>query len=167
MRIDLKKSGPLLVFILFLAFLYANGFSRTELSSDFSDYYEASRNFKQGKDLYSLDALSEVVQEFESGKLKLDQIFDPEVFFRIKAKVENVGSYIYPPTFAFLLIPISGLPFHIASGIFFTINFIALIVSLLLIGKLLGREKSFLFLSAVLLLSLRFVENHQNRNQDQ
>ncbi|TGN00094.1 glycosyltransferase family 87 protein [Leptospira dzoumogneensis] len=165
MRIDLKKSGPVLVFILFLAFLYANGFSRTDLSSDFSDYYEASRNFKQGKDLYSLDALSEVIQEFETGKLKIDQIFDPEVFFRIKTKVENVGSYIYPPTFAFLLIPISGLPFEVASRIFFTINFIALVLSLLLIGKLLGREKSFLFLSAVLLLSLRFVENHQNNNQ--
>ncbi|GBF40570.1 glycosyltransferase family 87 protein [Leptospira johnsonii] len=165
MRIDLKKSGPVLAFFLFLAFLYANGFSRTDQSSDFSDYYEASRNFKQGKDLYSLDALSEVVQEFESGKLNINQIFDPEVFFRIKAKVENVGSYIYPPTFAFLLIPISGLPFEVASKIFFTINFIALILSLLLIGKLLGREKSFLFLSAVLLLSLRFVENHQNNNQ--
>lgn len=165
MRIDLKKSGPVLVFFLFLAFLYANGFSRTDQSSDFSDYYEASRNFKQGKDLYSLDALSEVVQEFESGKLKIDQIFDPEIFFRIKAKVENVGSYIYPPTFAFLLIPISGLPFQVASGIFFTINFIALVLSLLLIGKLLNKERSFLFLSAVLLLSLRFVENHQNNNQ--
>ncbi|PJZ76376.1 glycosyltransferase family 87 protein [Leptospira neocaledonica] len=165
MWIDLKKSGPILAFFLFLAFLYANGFSRTDQSSDFSDYYEASRNFKLGKDIYSLDAFSEVIQEFESGKLNINQIFDPEVFFRIRAKMENVGSYIYPPTFAFLLIPISVLPFEVASGIFFTINFIALIVSLVLIGKLLGREKSFLFLSAVLLLSLRFVENHQNNNQ--
>ncbi|TGL58781.1 glycosyltransferase family 87 protein [Leptospira sarikeiensis] len=165
MRIDLKKSGPIFIFILFLGILFANGFSRTGQSSDFSDYYEASRNFKLGKDLYSLDALSEVVKDFESGKLKIDQIFDPEVFFRIKAKVENVGSYIYPPTFAFLLIPISHFEFETASAIFFTINFFALIGSLFLIGRLLGKEKAFLFLSAVLLLCLRFVENHQNNNQ--
>ncbi|TGK03969.1 DUF2029 domain-containing protein [Leptospira semungkisensis] len=165
MRIDLKKHWPILLFILFLGLLYTNGFSRTGQSSDFSDYYEASRNFRIQKDLYSLDVLSEVVQDFESGKFKMEQIFEPSVFLSLKARIENVGSYIYPPTFAFLLIPFSYLEFETASAIFFTLNFISLVGSLFLIGRLLGKQRSFLFLSATLLLSLRFVENHQNNNQ--
>ncbi|TGL47611.1 DUF2029 domain-containing protein [Leptospira wolffii] len=165
MRIDLKRQGPLLLFILILALLYANGISRTEQSSDFSDYYLAAQNFIQGKDLYSLDALSEVVKDFESGKLKIEQIFEPSVFLSLKARIDNVGSYIYPPTFAFLLIPLTLFDFATASSIFFTINCIALGFSLFLIAGFFGKEKNYLFLSAVLLLCLRFLENHQNNNQ--
>lgn len=165
MQVNLRKQWPILLFLLLSGLLYLNGLSRTDQSSDFSDYYQAAQNFKDRKDLYSLDVLSELVREFETGKLNIEQIFEPNVFLEVKTRMENVGSYIYPPTFAFLLLPLSYLQFEIASALFYSLNFLALILSLLLIGRFFGKKENFLFLSAVLLFCLRYVENHQNNNQ--
>lgn len=165
MRIDLRRRGPLFLFLSLLIFLFLNGISRISVSSDFKDYFEASKNFSAHKDLYDLDVLDELVQELESGKLDLKDIFKPEVFVRLQTKMDNVGAYIYPPTFAFLLSPLSYLEYPVASGIFFALNFAAMVASLFLIAGFLGREKKFLFLTCLVFLCYRFIENHQNNNQ--
>ncbi|EQA35962.1 PF09594 family protein [Leptospira inadai serovar Lyme str. 10] len=165
MRIDLRKRGPLLLFITLLAYLLLNGLSHVSQDTDFKDYFEASKNFRIQKDLYDLDVLEELTKELKSGKLNLNDILKPEIFLRLQAKMDNVGAYIYPPTFAFLLIPLSFSEYEVSSAVFFCLNFGALVASLLLIGKFLKRDGQFLFLTAVVLLCFRFIENHQNNNQ--
>ncbi|PJZ70914.1 hypothetical protein CH373_06745 [Leptospira perolatii] len=165
MRTVFEKRIPLLLFSFLLVFLYISGIGKVSQTSDFKDYFQASQNFRDKKDLYNLDVLEDLRSEFESGKLDFKDIFQPEVFEKLKARMDNVGAYIYPPTFAFLLVPISFFPYEVASGIFFTLNFLALLGSLYLISKILHRENQYLFLSLAVLLSVRFIENHQNNNQ--
>lgn len=150
-----------LIFSLF----FINGILKSENRSDFRDYYNASIRFTQGNNLYNLDQIEEILTKLRSGEIKIEEIFTPKVFLQLKDMMEGVGSYIYPPTFAFLLIPISLFPYEVASAIFLTLNFLALLGSLYILSVRFHRKGNLLFVIVLCILNLRFLENHQNNNQ--
>ncbi|XDD52412.1 glycosyltransferase family 87 protein [Leptospira sp. WS92.C1] len=151
--------------ILFFSLLFITGISKVGNRSDFQDYYNASVRFTQGNNLYNLEQIDQILEKLQSGEIKIEELFTPKVFLQLKEMTEGLGSYIYPPTFAFLLIPISYLPYEVASGFFLSLNFLALLGSLYILSLRLDRKGNFIFFVILCLLNLRFIENHQNNNQ--
>ncbi|EMY78432.1 PF09594 family protein [Leptospira weilii serovar Ranarum str. ICFT] len=151
--------------VLFFSLFFINGISKSGNRSDFRDYYNASVRFTQGNNLYNLDRIDEIFAKLRSGEIKIEEAFTPKVFLQLKDMMEGLGSYIYPPTFAFLLIPISFFPYEVASGVFLTLNFLALLGSLYILSVRFHRKGNFVFLVVLCILNLRFLENHQNNNQ--
>ncbi|MDV6237338.1 glycosyltransferase family 87 protein [Leptospira ellisii] len=151
--------------ILFFSLLFINGISKSANRSDFKDYYNASVRFTQGENLYNLEQIDEILAKLKSGEIKVEEAFTPKVFLQLKDMMEGLGSYIYPPTFAFLLIPISYLPYETASAVFLSLNFLAFLGSLYILSLRLDRKWNFAFILALCILNLRFIENHQNNNQ--
>ncbi len=151
--------------VLFFSLFFINGIFKSENRSDFRDYYNASIRFTQENNLYNLDQIEVILAKLRSGEIKIEEIFTPKVFLQLKDMMEGVGSYIYPPTFAFLLIPISLFPYGIASAIFLTLNFLALLGSLYILSIRFHRKGNLLFIIGLCILNLKFLENHQNNNQ--
>lgn len=150
--------------VLFFSLFFINGISKSGNRSDFRDYYNASVRFTQGNNLYNLDRIDEIFAKLRSGEIKIEEAFTPKVFLQLKDMMEGLGSYIYPPTFAFLLIPISFFPYEVASGVFLTLNFLALLGSLYILSVRFHRKGNFVFLVVLCILNLRFLENHQSYN---
>ena len=127
--------------------------------SDFNDYYSASKNFLKLEDIYYLDKMQGVKKE----NLTLEKIMsNPEIVDFFKGRL---GSYIYPPIFAFLLIPLSFLDYKFGSFIWFLINYIALIGIFYFLSKKFNL-KFFSFASfAILLINFKFIQSHQSNNQ--
>ncbi|OLY62601.1 hypothetical protein BWD12_19120 [Leptospira santarosai serovar Bananal] len=165
MRLRDRKTWILAGTVLFFLLLFINGISKSGNRSDFRDYYNASVRFTQGNNLYNLDRIDEILEKLRSGEIKIEEAFTPKVFLQLKDMMEGLGSYIYPPTFAFLLIPISFFPYEVASGIFLTLNFLALLGSLYILSIRFHRKGNLVFWVVLCLLNLRFLENHQNNNQ--
>lgn len=107
MQLRDRKTWILVGTVLFFLLLFINGISKSGNRSDFRDYYNASVRFTQGNNLYNLDQIDEILAKLQSGEIKIEEAFSPKVFLQLKSMMEGLGSYIYPPTFAFLLIPIS------------------------------------------------------------
>ncbi|PJZ57415.1 glycosyltransferase family 87 protein [Leptospira barantonii] len=165
MQLRDRKTWILIGTVLFFTLLFINGISKSGNRSDFRDYYNASVRFTQGNNLYNLEQIDEILAKLQSGEIKIEEAFTPKVFMQLKDMMEGLGSYIYPPTFAFLLIPISFFPYEIASGIFLTLNFVALLGTLYILSIRLNRKWNLVFFVVLCLLNLRFLENHQNNNQ--
>ncbi|PTM48161.1 uncharacterized protein DUF2029 [Leptospira borgpetersenii serovar Javanica] len=165
MQLRDRKTWILVGTILFFLLLFINGISKTGNRSDFRDYYNASVRFTQGNNLYNLDQIDGILGKLQSGEIKIEEVFTPKVFLQLKSMMEGLGSYIYPPTFAFLLIPISFFPYEIASAVFLTLNFLAFLGSLYILSLRFHRKGHLVFCVVLCLLNLRFLENHQNNNQ--
>ncbi|WP_406600719.1 glycosyltransferase family 87 protein [Leptospira sanjuanensis] len=165
MQLRDRKTWILAGTVLFFSLLFLNGISKSGNRSDFRDYYNASVRFTQGNNLYNLEQIDEILAKLQSGEIKIEEAFTPKVFLQLKDMMEGLGSYIYPPTFAFLLIPISFFPYEIASAVFMTLNFAALLGSLYILSIRLNRKWNLIFFVVLCLLNLRFLENHQNNNQ--
>ena len=92
-------------------FLAWNGVSRSSNSSDFQDYYSASQLFMTGEDIYAFEDIVKAKSQIHS----FEDIFKSEMAPLLEKLMNQTGSYIYPPTFAFLLIPISILEYPTSS----------------------------------------------------
>lgn len=148
-----------------LTILAWNSLSKSKNPSDFQDYYEASQRFVLHQDIYAIEDIMEARQKITS----LDDIFLPENASLLDKLLNQTGSYIYPPTFAFLLIPISQWDYPSASLFFALVNFLALLGSIYLIYRQWGihweKSRWWWALAGALFVSFRFLENHANNNQ--
>ncbi len=146
-------------------FLAWNGISRYSNSTDFQDYYSASQLFLNGEDIYAY----EDIQSLRNSIHRVEDLFKPEMASYLDKLMNQTGSYIYPPTFAFLLMPIALLDYPIASFLFSMLNFFSLLASFFLIYFFFKEKVSDITLNIGLLLGLlltyRFLENHVNNNQ--
>lgn len=148
------------VFIVVLLSLFVTGVTKSKHQSDFNDYYRASKSFHSQEDIYHISLIKNL-----SESIKMENLFLPENLKKLEALKGNLGSYIYPPTFAFLLIPISHLPYNAASMVFFITNFLCLLFSLFLIYKMIPSKNIILVYSISLVFCYRFLENHAINNQ--
>lgn len=129
--------------------------------SDFRDYYRAAGLFTEKKDIYRFEEVKELANTY-----KLEDLFKtPGLFEKLESLRGEVASYIYPPTFAFLLIPLSYFSYETASLLFFLLNFFCLLASFYLMRSLLPIGNYTYIMFASLLFSFRFLENHANNNQ--
>ena len=149
-----NKQQLLSFFILF--YLITTGLIESTKISDFRDYYSAAKNFHQLEDIYYLDKANSLKDKFKLEDLKIDDLN----FFK-----EKLGSYIYPPTFSFLLIPFTFLKYPHASILWFLINYIAFIFCLFYISKYFQFPKFSYAWLFVLISNFLFIQNHQSNNQ--
>ncbi|HRG77419.1 MAG TPA: glycosyltransferase family 87 protein, partial [Leptospiraceae bacterium] len=98
---------------LLLLLLLVQSIGRASNKSDFHDYYTASQLFFEQKDLYNIESLETLREE-----IKLEDLFKAENLKKLESLKGNVGTYIYPPLFAFLLIPLGWLSYPTAATIF-------------------------------------------------
>lgn len=145
---------------LLLLLLLVQSVGRASNKSDFHDYYTASQLFYGQKDLYNIESIETLREE-----IKLEDIFKPENFKKLEALKGNVGTYIYPPLFAFLLIPLGWLSYPTGATIFILVNFICLLASLFLITKLISIKHPFSVLFFTLAINYRYLESHVSNNQ--
>ena len=94
-------------------------------TSDFGDYFEAARRLGSGQDPYRLDALLEVQRE----AAMLSDTSDMSALFALLMKLRGVGTYLYPPFTATLLLPFRGLSYSVAAGIYQFISVLVLVLS--------------------------------------
>lgn len=146
--------------ILLLLLLLVQSIGRASNKSDFQDYYNASKLFFDKKDLYNLESIQTLKEE-----IKLEDLFKLENLKKLESLKGNVGTYIYPPLFAFLLIPFGMLSYPTAATIFTIINFSCLLASLFLITKLISFKHTFSILFFTLLINYRYLESHVSNNQ--
>ncbi|HNM03917.1 MAG TPA: glycosyltransferase family 87 protein, partial [Leptospiraceae bacterium] len=146
---------------LILALLLFQGLGKSSQTSDFSDYYNASRLFTERKDIYQVDSLKEL---FSEKKAPL-QLFDSEVLNKILSLKGKVASYIYPPVFAFLLIPLSILNYETASAVFNLLNFACLVGVVWMFRRDFDTSRFSVVLFLTLAVSYRFLESHTANNQ--
>ncbi|MEM7181348.1 MAG: glycosyltransferase family 87 protein [Spirochaetota bacterium] len=146
--------------ILLLA-LYAMGLGKSGNKSDFRDYYQASKKLQQREGIYNLKLLERLHKT-----IPLEKAFTPENITKIFELKNKVGTYIYPPFFAFSLLPLASVfSYETASAIFLTINFLCLLGSLFLCAKILALEQYVPLILGGILLNYRFFESHMNNNQ--
>ena len=81
--------------------------------SDFEDYYQASRRLNQGDDLYKTQAIQKIIDQ----KDRINDI-NLEELIRLFIESKEVGAYLYPPFFAFVLTPVHSLSYKTAAIIF-------------------------------------------------
>lgn len=146
---------------LILILLFFQGLGKSSQTSDFSDYYNASRLLTERKDIYQVDSLKELL----SGKNSSLQMFDSEVMNKILSLKGKVASYIYPPVFAFLLIPLSILNYETASAIFNILNFVCLLGVIWMFRQDFDTSRFSVVLFFTLAASYRFLESHTANNQ--
>lgn len=147
--------------LFFLVGILIAGINKSRLVSDFRDYYRASQLFTEKKDIYRFEEVKELASTY-----RLEDLFKtPGLLDKLESLRGEIASYIYPPTFAFLLIPLSYLSYESASLVFFLTNFLCLLGSLYLMRVLLPAGNFTYIMFASLLFSFRFLENHANNNQ--
>ncbi|GBF51951.1 hypothetical protein LPTSP4_34890 [Leptospira ryugenii] len=164
---SLQKSevGGRILLILLLGFFLINGWNRRNQKSDFLDYYHASERWKAGENLYKFDVAYELKDKVKSW----EELFLPENAKLLSDLQTQTATYIYPPLFAYLLLPLTYFPAPVASGIHQVIGFLCLLGILYLFwkGEFFGRnfKNREWILSLVLLLNFRFLESHVQNNQ--
>ncbi len=107
-----------------VAFYEQKSFSLMQLSrSDFEDYLRAAQKFADGEDPY----LTDQIDELKSGDWKAGDLFNPDRLSLAMKKLSGVGTYLYPPLMAFLLLPLSSLSYMAASLVYQTLSSLALL----------------------------------------
>ncbi len=101
-------------------------------SSDFDDYFQASKAFLKGEDPYRLGQINDLFSMMNSPA----DLSDPFKFAAALEKLKGVGTYLYPPFTAFLLTPLTPLEYEYAAGIFQTLSLGALAAFLWLVFRL-------------------------------
>ena len=153
-----RVSFYILAFLLFVYFVL--GLSRAGNETDFQDFYNAAENYLGHEDLYHIESSKKAF-----GKVDFLDILKENKLAELMSLKGKLGSYIYPPTFAFLLQPLALLTYEAAATIFFLAGFFSLLGIYYL---LYSREKSqepFFHLLLVTISSFLFLESHLNNNQ--
>ncbi|MCB1142787.1 MAG: DUF2029 domain-containing protein [Leptospiraceae bacterium] len=141
--------------------LLIQGISKSSQISDFRDYRRAAVIMQTRADIYQYEETKNL-----SGKYTLDDILkNPNLFKQLEALKGNIASYIYPPTFAFLLMPLSYIEYNHASMFFIIFNFLALLGTIYLLSRMIPSENFSKILMVTLIINYRFLENHGNNNQ--
>ena len=96
--------------------------------SDFEDYYLASQTISRGGDPYKIENIKSIKKQFE-----WKDVADPMKIRDFLKSVRGVGTYLYPPFTAFLLLPLSGFSYSAATLIFQTLSILAFLMFLLVI----------------------------------
>lgn len=161
----IERQGKWILGVLFL-FLLVNSIQRADQKSDFLDYYHASERWSTGENLYRFD----VAEELQTKIKTTEDLFRPENLSLLLALQNETATYIYPPLFSFLLIPITYLSESNAALVFEVISWISLVSIFILLfqNKELNLEKSKFPLSILLLMLLfnfRYIESHIQNNQ--
>lgn len=100
------------------------GFLQMALSrSDFEDYLRAAKKLAHSEDPYRLNQLDEL----KSGEWDIKDLFDPGRLKGVMDHLSGVGTYLYPPLLAFLLIPFVELSYFSAALIFQTLSAITFV----------------------------------------
>jgi uncharacterized membrane protein (DUF441 family) len=160
---SMSRLEKFLLFVngLILLALLVTSIQKSSSISDFRDYHRASLLLKEQKDIYQYEEIKEL-----QGKYTLDDLWkDPSLLSKLESMRGNVASYIYPPTFATLLFPLSFLSYETASLFFSLLNYVCLLGSLYLMRELLYPSRFTYVLFFSLLFGYRFLENHVNNNQ--
>lgn len=164
-----SDKNALYLVILVLVGMIIGGWQRSENINDFNDYYNATKAFQQKEDLYHL----EEARNFFQGVDFLD-LFKGNAREKILQMKGKLGSYIYPPTFAFLLQPLGFLEYETAAKLFSLINILSFIGVVFLINKKFAVNSSPLKEGIMygwkpvlftLLICIHYIENHMNNNQ--
>ncbi|MBE7413324.1 MAG: DUF2029 domain-containing protein [Leptospiraceae bacterium] len=159
---ELNKKDKFFLSFSFLILIttFILGAQKIGLKSDFQDYYKASELFRNSKDIYQLELLKSLKES-----IKPEDAFKTENLIKLESLKNSVGTYIYPPTFAFLLLSISWLPYTFSSAIFYILNFSFLLISMYWILQITNTKKKYLILFLSIILSFRYLENHFYNNQ--
>lgn len=160
-----SEIGGRIVLFTLLALFMVNGLTRVSQKSDFLDYYHASERWKTGDNLYKFD----VAYELQKSVKKWEDLFLPENSKLLNSLQNQTATYIYPPLFSFLLLPLTFFSENVASGIHSLINFLALGGILYLFSsknkfqtQIQNIEWMLVF---VLLINFRYLESHIQNNQ--
>lgn len=161
----IERQGKWILGVLFL-FLLVNSIQRADQKSDFLDYYHASKRWSTGENLYRFDVATELQTKIKT----TEDLFRPENLSLLLALQNETATYIYPPLFSFLLIPITFFSESQAALIFEVISWISLCLIFYILfqtKELRSQEIKFPFLLLLLtiLFNFRFIESHIQNNQ--
>lgn len=156
--------GRITLFALLALFL-VNGLSRISQKSDFLDYYHASERWQSGENLYKFD----VAYQLQNTIKKWEELFLPENAKLLSDLQNQTATYIYPPLFSFLLLPLTYLGEKNASGVHCILGFFALCGILYLFSRpdrfQIKIKNIEWILVLVLLINFRYLESHLQNNQ--
>jgi hypothetical protein len=98
--------------------------------SDYEDYYSAAILLKNKQNPYHKEKIKNFFLDNSKENLVLEEIFD-----ELK-NLKGVGSYLYPPLFAFLLIPLTYFSYNVSAIIYQIIQLFFLIVTLFFLSSI-------------------------------
>ena len=130
--------------------------------SDFEDYYRASDLIRQGKDPYGVVKLRDILKNFKPDDLK-----NPAKIMELKKDMEGLGTYLYPPFTAYMLQPLTTLPYKSAAITFQILSISAFLSFLFVLFRYTGNVpwKFHVPVVIALVVLLRFcLENMTNGN---
>ncbi|XDD48409.1 glycosyltransferase family 87 protein [Leptospira sp. WS39.C2] len=161
----MERQGKWILAVLFL-FLLVTSVKRSHQKSDFLDYYHASERWGTGENLYRFDVAFELQSKIKTA----EDLFLPENLPLLLSLQNETATYIYPPLFSFLLIPITMLSENNAALLFEILSWISLLTILYLLfhNKELNLPKTkypYLILISTILFNFRFIESHIQNNQ--
>ncbi len=127
--------------------------------SDFEDYWQAARKLSRGDDPYRTQTMDDIRENFTPEMMQ-----NPVKLMELAQGLKGVGSYLYPPFLAFLLMPLSDFSYEAAVYWFQSLSALALLG----FGFLLWRhvpEEWAPAMTFALILTMRFqFENAGNGN---
>jgi hypothetical protein len=163
--IQKSEVGGRITLSLLLLFFLVNGVTRASQKSDFLDYYHASQRFAQGENLYKFD----VAYELQNTIKKWEDLFLPQNAHLLTDLQTQTATYIYPPLFSFLILPLTYFSETVASGIHSFVNFLALCGILYLFSTpnrfSVSVKNIEWVLVLVILANFRYLESHVQNNQ--
>ncbi len=160
------KYGGLFLFGALMFYFLGTSVTQSVRKSDFSDYYRASVRIVNQESLYKFDVATTLKEKIKT----FEEALKPENAGLLAELTTETATYIYPPLFAFLLLPLTNLSYEFASGIHSLLNWFSLLGICLILGSDLsktGKKKVqvFLILGLSLLLNFRYIESHIQNNQ--
>ncbi|PKA22172.1 hypothetical protein CH381_32245, partial [Leptospira sp. mixed culture ATI2-C-A1] len=161
----MERQGKWILTVLFL-FLLVTSVNRSHQKSDFLDYYHASERWATGDNLYRFDVAFDLQSKIKTA----EDLFRPENLPLLLALQNETATYIYPPVFSFLLIPITYLSEPNAALTFEILSWISLLILVYLLfqNKELNLQRikfPYLILILTILFNFRFIESHIQNNQ--
>ncbi|MFN3604118.1 MAG: glycosyltransferase family 87 protein [Leptonema sp. (in: bacteria)] len=156
---------PILLFIISLRII-TDPNSDFKSKSDFEDYYNASIRLKSFQNPYYIEKIESIFNQKDTTIKTFDDLK------KLLEDAKGVGKYLYPPLFAFLLIPLTFFPYTIAAILYQIIQITFLMLSFYLLYKTLeilfpktsNRKINFSILLGFFMLLPLHVQNISNGN---
>ena len=163
-----KKERTSFMVLSFILFVYLGlGIYHAQKVTDFQDFYNAAGNFLNHEDLYHIESSKDLFGSLKTtnGSVDFMDIFKAENMAKLMEMKGKLGSYIYPPTFAFLLQPLALLTYEAAAIVFFLSGFLALLGIYYLFYTRGQSAEPFYHLLLVTISVFLFLESHMSNNQ--
>lgn len=107
--------------------------------SDFDDYYTASGMVGRGEDPYRVEQLQGIMELPRS--FRPEDLLNPAKLIELMSRFKGLGTYLYLPFTAFVLLPLSGLDYKVAAGIFQFLSIFAFVAFLAFLYRSLRRDR--------------------------